>query len=243
MLLDQYADHIVQAIRSIQESQRQTISRAAELVCSTLRQDGLIYVFGCGHSHILAEETFYRAGGLVNVAPIFYEPLMLHEGAAESSRLEKQPGLAQKVLEGYRFTNKDLLFCVSTSGINAVPVEVAQAVRGLGVPVIAICSGAYTQDPSRAPGGKHLWEVADLWLDNLAPHGDATLQPKGSPVPTTPLSTITGAFLLNGILAEGMELALAAGAEVPAYLSGNIPGGAERNQALIRQFQPRIRHL
>lgn len=243
MLLDQYADHIVQAVRSIQESQRQTISQAAQLVCRTLRQDGLIYVFGCGHSHILAEETFYRAGGLVNVAPIFYEPLMLHEGAAESSRLEKQPGLAEKVLEGYRFTDKDLLFCVSTSGINAVPVEVAQAVHALGVPVIAICSGAYSQDSSRAPGGKHLWEVADIWLDNLAPHGDATLRPKGSPVPTTPLSTITGAFLLNGILAEGMELALAAGAEVPAYLSGNIPGGAERNRTLIEQFQPRIRHL
>lgn len=243
MLLDQYTDHIVRAIRSIQESQRQTISQAAQLVCRTLRQDGLIYVFGCGHSHILAEETFYRAGGLVNVAPIFYEPLMLHEGAVESSHLEKQPGLASKVLECYHFTEKDLFFCVSTSGINAVPVEVAQAVHDQGIPTIAICSGAYKSDASRAPSGKHLWEVADLWLDNLAPHGDATLQPQGSPVPTSPLSTITGAFLLNAILAEGMELALSAGASVPAYLSGNIPGGAERNKALIAQYQPRIRHL
>lgn len=243
MLLDQYADYIVQAIRSIQENQRQAISHAAQLVCNTLQQDGLIYVFGCGHSHILAEETFYRAGGLGNVAPIFYEPLMLHEGAAESSRLEKEPGLASKVLAGYRFTERDVFFCISTSGINAVPVEIVQAVHDWGIPTVAICSGAYLQDASRAPSGKHLWEVADLWLDNLAPHGDATLQPKGSPVPTTPLSTITGVFLLNGILAEGTELALAKGATVPAYSSGNIPGGTERNRALIAQFQPRIRHL
>ena len=68
------------------------------MVKAVLVRDGLIYVFGCGHSHIPAEEAFYRAGGLANVAPVFYESLMLHEGAAESSRLEKQPGLAQEVL-------------------------------------------------------------------------------------------------------------------------------------------------
>lgn len=243
MLLDEYATHIQKAITSIQNDQREKILQAANMVKDVLLQDGLIYVFGCGHSHILAEETFYRAGGLVNVAPIFYEPLMLHEGAAESSRLEKQPGLAARVLEPYHLTQKDLLFCISTSGINAVPVEVAEAVHAMGTPTIAICSGAYAADASRAPDGKHLYEVTDLWLDNLAPHGDACLTPEGSPVPTTPVSTITGAFLMNCILAEGMELALKAGAEVPAYLSGNIPGGAERNRSWIQQFQPRIRHL
>lgn len=243
MLLDQYANQIVHSIRSIQENQRQTISQAAQLVCSTLRQNGLIYVFGCGHSHILAEETFYRAGGLVNVAPIFYEPLMLHEGAAESSRLEKQSGLAQQVLDSYMLKDTDMLFCISTSGINPVPVEVAEAVHRQGLPVVAICSGAYRDDPSRSPDGKHLHQVADLWLDNLAPHGDACLQPEGFPIKTTPLSTITGVFLMNAILAEGMALALQEGYSVPAYLSGNISGGAERNRALIEQFQPRIRHL
>lgn len=243
MLLDKYATHIQEAISSIQTNQREKLLLAAHMVKDVLLQDGLIYVFGCGHSHILAEETFYRAGGLVNVAPIFYEPLMLHEGAAESSRLEKQSGLAQQVLAPYHLTQKDLLFCISTSGINAVPVEVAETVREMGIPVIAICSGAYAEDAPRAPDGKHLYEIADLWLDNLAPHGDACLTPEGSPVPTTPISTITGTFLMNSILAEGMELALKAGVDVPAYLSGNIPGGAERNHSWIQQFQPRIRHL
>lgn len=243
MLLDEYATHIQNAITSIQINQREKILQAAQMVKDVLVHDGLIYVFGCGHSHILAEETFYRAGGLVNVAPIFYEPLMLHEGAAESSRLEKQPGLADRVLESYALTQKDLLFCISTSGINAVPVEVTEAVRAMGVPTIAICSGAYAGDASRAPSGKHLYEIADLCLDNLAPHGDACLTPEGSPVPTTPLSTITGTFLMNSILAEGMELALKSGADVPAYLSGNISGGAERNRFWIQKFQPRIRHL
>lgn len=213
------------------------------MVSDVLAQDGLIYVFGCGHSHILAEETFYRAGGLACVAPILYPPVMLHEGAAESSRLEKQPGLAAQILEGYSLTKKDMLFCLSTSDANAVPVELAQAVHDRGISTVAICSGAYTQDPPRAPSGKHLHEVADLWLDNLAPHGDATLEIPGSPVRMTPLCTITGAFLLNTVLAQGTELAIRQGAEVPIYLSGNIPGGSEYNKALIQRYQSRIQNL
>lgn len=243
MLYEQYADRITQAIGAICRDQSGKILQAAQMVRDVLARDGLIYVFGCGHSHILAEETFYRAGGLVNVAPILYPPLMLHEGAAMSSHLEKQPGLAETVLRGYDITEKDMLFCLSTSGINAVPVEVAEAVRSRGVPTVAICSSAYFDQPSRSPDGKHLYEVADLWLDNMAPHGDACLQPEGSPIKTTPLSTITGAFLLNAILAEGMQLALNDGVRVPAYISGNIPGGAERNRSLIEAYQPRIRHL
>lgn len=243
MLLDQYAQIITDAIAQISTQQRAAISQAARMVSDVLAQDGLIYVFGCGHSHILAEETFYRAGGLACVAPILYPPVMLHEGAAESSRLEKQPGLAARILEGYSLTKKDMLFCLSTSDANAVPVELAQTVHDRGIPTVAICSGAYTQDPPRAPSGKHLHEVADLWLDNLAPHGDATLDIPGSPVKMTPLSTITGAFLLNTVLAQGTELAIRQGVEVPIYLSGNIPGGSEFNQDLIRRYQSRVRHL
>lgn len=243
MLLDQYAQIVTDAIAQISTQQRAAISQAARMVSDVLAQDGLIYVFGCGHSHILAEETFYRAGGLACVAPILYPPVMLHEGAAESSRLEKQPGLAAQILEGYSLTKKDMLFCLSTSDANAVPVELAQAVHDRGIPTVAICSGAYTQDPPRAPSGKHLHEVADLWLDNLAPHGDATLEIPGSPVRMTPLSTITGAFLLNTVLAQGTELAIRQGVEVPIYLSSNIPGGSEFNQDLIRRYQSRVRHL
>lgn len=243
MLLDQYACHITQTIHDICRDEKEKILLAAQMVKTVLSQDGLIYVFGCGHSHILSEETFYRAGGLACVAPIFYPPLMLHEGAAESSRLEKQPGLAAEVLKNCHLTEKDMLFCLSTSGINAVPIELADAVRSQGIPTVAICSSAYFGQPARSVNGKHLYEVADLWIDNKAPHGDACLMPQGAAVKTTPISTITGAFILNSILAEGIQLALADGVDVPIYLSGNIPGGAERNKALINRFQPRIPHL
>ncbi len=243
MLLDQYAMHIHDAIEKISATQKEKIWKATQFAAKTIENDGLIYVFGCGHSHILSEETFYRAGGLACVAPIFWESLMLHESAWESSRLEKQSGYAQQVADRYSLEPRDLMICISTSDKNAVPVEFAHAVKDLNVPVIGICSSAYFDQPVHNLPEKHLHDVCDLYIDNMAPFGDACLIPKGADVGMMPLSTITGCFIINSILAQAAELALEHGAEVPIYLSGNVPGGTERNQYLVERYKSRIPHL
>ena len=243
MLIDNYADTVVSAIERIRATQKEKILKAAELVKKVIENDGLIYVFGCGHSHMLAEETFYRAGGLACVAPVFYEPLMLHEGAAESSRLEKQDGLAEKVFENCPITEKDLLICSSTSGVNAVPVEFAKLAKEKGIPVVVITSSSYFDQKPKSKVGEHLYLQGDVWIDNMAPHGDACLEIEGVAVKMTPVSTMTGVFIINSILAEGTSLAAKSGADIPVYLSGNIPGGAEYNKALIERYSPRIKCL
>ena len=123
MLLDDYAAVLTATIERIRSTQRDKILLAAGFVKNVIQNDGLIYVFGCGHSHMLAEETFYRAGGLACVAPVFNEPLMLHQSASESSRLEKKDGYYRNISQAENLTGKDMLICVSSSGINAVPVE------------------------------------------------------------------------------------------------------------------------
>lgn len=243
MLLDQYADILTASIRRIQDNQKEKILDAANLVSRTICADGLVYVFGCGHSHLLAEETFYRAGGLACVHPIVNEPLMLHESASHSSFLEKQKGMAAEVLAPYSFTDKDVLIVASSSGINGVPVEVAAEAKNRGVKVIGISSDAYLSQTPRNLLNVHLQNVCHVCIDNAVPHGDACLQPEGLPVKMTPISTVTGAYIINSILAEATQLALNAGAQVPVYLSGNIPGGAEYNEALIERYKPRIHCL
>lgn len=243
MLLDQYADILTSAIYQIRDTQREKVLQAAGLVSRTLCADGLIYVFGCGHSHLLAEETFYRAGGLACVHPIVNEPLMLHESASHSSHLEKEKGMAESVLAPYTLTDKDTLICASTSGINGVPVEVAAEARRRGVKVIGIASDAYLDQAPRNLHNAHLQQVCDVCIDNAVPHGDACLQPEGLPVKMTPVSTVTGAFIINSILAEATQLALEEGCQVPVYLSGNVPGGAEFNESLIQRYKPRIHCL
>lgn len=240
MLTEEYAHILTSAIQTAAASQKEKILQAAGMVEKTLAADGLIYVFGCGHSHMLAEETFYRAGGLACVAPVFYEPLMLHEGAARSSRLEKETGLADTLLARYSFAPADILICVSTSGVNAVPVEFAAGAKARGIPVIGVSSDAYLEQQPHNRYNAHLQEVCDVCIDNGAPHGDACLQPDGLEVPMTPVSTVASVFVVNSVLAEAAALAARAGVAVPVYRSGNVPGGAEYNQALIQRYSPRI---
>jgi uncharacterized phosphosugar-binding protein len=243
MLMYEYKSQIFDTLNEISHTQSGKIMEAAQKAKEVMKHDGLIYVFGCGHSGILSEEVFYRAGGLGCVAPIFFPPLMLHVSASKSSKLEKQPGLAQQVIEEYKFTQRDMFFCISTSGINAVPIEVTETVRSQGVFTVAICSSAYFDKSVSSRSGRHLYEAADIWIDNMVPYGDACLQPKGSRVNTTPLSTIMSTFIINSILAESIEIAIAEGIDVPIYLSGNVPGGSEENVKLINRYSSRIKSL
>lgn len=243
MLLDEYARILHETIETIRKHERMKILSAAEIVSETLMSGGLVRVFGCGHSHILAEETFYRAGGLVSVSPIFYEPLMLHESATKSSTLEKSEGLAEKIFDTVKFGKHDMLFCISTSGINAVPVEFAKLAWEANIPVIGISSSEYlTQKPNNQLG-LHLQQVCTICINNYVPHGDACLKLEGSEIGMTPISTVSGTYIINSILAEAVRIAVEKGVEVPLYLSGNIPGGAEHNKELTEKYQSFIPYL
>ena len=239
-IFEDYARKISGALERICREQRDKLALAAELAAGVIEADGLIYIFGCGHSGLMSCEGFYRAGGLACVAPVFCEPRMLHESAVRSSRLEKRSGYAEGLKERFSLEDRDMLICFSTSDKNAVPVEFAEYIAGLGVPTVAVCSSAYFGQQPHNSCGKLLHEVCSIYIDNLAPYGDACLSPADGLPGMAPLSTVTGAFILNSILAEAARIAAAHGAEPPVYLSGNIDGGAERNEALIRRYAARI---
>ena len=186
MMVEKYAKILTESINKIADTQCKKIVQAAKLVGKSILADGLIYIFGCGHSHILSEEAFYRAGGFACVSPIFYQPLMLHQSASLSSRMEKRSGLAQQILSECVFSQKDVLICVSTSGINGVPVEVAAQAKNEGIPVIGIASDAYLDQQPRNIYGLHLQQVCQICVDNAAPMGDACLEIEGLPVSICP---------------------------------------------------------
>ena len=84
----EYLEGITAILRRIEDEEANAMARAAELVADVICRDGLVHVFGCGHSHLAALDTFYRAGGLACVSPVLDADLMLHDGAAKSSRME-----------------------------------------------------------------------------------------------------------------------------------------------------------
>lgn len=239
-MIDRYYEELTAVLAAVKNTQRDAMNRAASMVADTLKADGIVYIFGCGHSHLLALDCFYRAGGLANVSAILDTDLMLHNGAAKSSVMEKMQGLAPHVLRRYGVTEKDTLIVVSTSGKNAVPVEMAQTAKAQGIPTVAVVSSAYFNDKSDLP---KLYECADLYIDNCVPHGDAVMAVDGIGAKMGSVSTAAGSFILQSVLLEAAAIAARDGATVPVYQSGNVDGGAAYNQSLIDAYLPRIKHL
>ncbi len=216
------------------------IARAADAIEATAKKDGLVYVFGTGHSHLLAEEVHYRAGGLALTVPILATATMLHEGAVASTAFERLSGVVRPIFDRYPIGPNDVLFVISNSGVNAAPVEAAEIGKERGATVVAITSETYSRQA--ANGRVRLAEVADIVLDNGAPSGDATVAVPGSDLRVGPVSTSIGAALLNAVLVE-VASRLQADAKAPIYLSANMPGAADNNAALIKRYRPRNPHL
>ncbi|MBR5288309.1 MAG: SIS domain-containing protein [Clostridia bacterium] len=239
----EYLDTIERLLENLIKTQHDALETGARMIGETLESDGLIYLFGCGHSHMLAEEGFYRAGGLGAVYPVLQSDLMLHEGAVKSSALERRSELAQEVLARYPMSEKDTLIVFSNSGINGFPVEMARLATSRGVKTIAVSSSAYDEDASRHPEGLHLAQACAHAIDTGAPHGDASYTLTGTPFKMAPVSTIVSAFILNSLLARAAELAIENGKTPAIYVSGNIEGGREMNEAVIARYRHRIRSM
>ena len=240
-MLSSYFKQAQERLELVEKNEKQAMLEAAGKVASAIQAGGIIQLFGCGHSHILTEEVFYRAGGLVPIKPIFVEPLMLHEGAVQSSQLERQNEYAAGFLEEQDFRADDVVFVISTSGRNPVPVDVALAAREKGAFTIGLTSLEYSRNQrSRHTTGQHLFNAVDLVIDNHSVAGDAILSYEGVKVPFGPTSTVVGATILNAIFAEAIKKMADAGFEPPIFLSGNIDGADEHNTKLINKYRERI---
>ena len=124
--------------------QEREIRQAASFISTTLKNKGWIYACGTGHSHMLAEEVFYRAGGFARVRPLLIPKLMLHESATGSTEEERKEGYAPLLFQEYEITERDVLIISSNSGRNSVPIELASFAQQKGAKVIFITNLAHS---------------------------------------------------------------------------------------------------
>lgn len=225
------------AISQARQRNAKAIEQAAKLIVTCLESDSLIFTAGAGHSLGAVSETFYRAGGLACVYPLFLLELLPLNGAHASTQAERTTGLAAQVLREAAPTPSDALVIFSTSGINNYPVELAVVAKSLHIPVVAITSRA-ASDAAPRRAGSALLEHADVVLDTGVPPGDVSFP---NPAPrTAPLSSILNAYLWNLILGAAAELTEASRRELPLWHSANTPEGDGRNADLLQRYQQRI---
>jgi uncharacterized phosphosugar-binding protein len=218
-------------------SQHDVLCDVADAMANTIVDDKRIFLFGTGHSHMLAEEGLYRAGGLACVVPVLLSAFMLHENAAFSSHLERTPGLARVTFDHYKPTPGEMILIFSNSGVNQLPIEMALTAKELGLKVAGVCSHSYANIAPLSALGKKLYEVSDYSIDNQGMPGDALLPVEGTHWKVAPSSTIINVLIWNCLLAETVNLLQKKNVQLPLIVSLNMPGAAEHNQAIFEKWR------
>ena len=233
-LLQDYLGQAAAILNQIAEQESAALEKGAGLLAEAYRRGHGIYVFGCTHSAILAEDVFYRAG-----APAFWRPLwgpgmtISSTPGLLSTAAEHNEELGRSIVTCSRLGAGDVLVVASTSGKNAAPVAVAETALERGVQVIAICSSHYRQQRGNHSRLANLWALDQrlLLIDNHVPCGDAAIQVGDNPM--GPVSTMAGSFIMHGLSALAVDRLQQQGLTPPVFLSSNAPGGSAHNNALL----------
>ncbi len=240
----EYLKNIYALLKKLEQTQEAAIDEVSEVCARAIRDGGLLYFFGTGHSHMICEEPFYRAGGLGCVSPILESGLMLHEGASKSSSLERLEGLGNAVISHTGLGRGDVLFLISNSGRNCAVIDAALEAGKRGAVTVAITSMNHTTAvSSRHTSGKKLYEVCDYVLDNGGEAGDASIRLEGLPQKIGPTSSVLDITLVNLVMANTTERLLKMGLVPPVFTSANTDGGDQSNKAVLEAYRNRIRCL
>lgn len=224
--------------------QEKEITTAAQWVAQAILDQGWIYTSGTGHSHMLAEEIFYRAGGFARVIPILDEDLMLHKDASGSTEVERREGYAQTLFQPYTMTSNDVFIIASNSGRNSVSVEMAQIAQSNGAKVIVITNYAHSMAvDSRHKSGLRLLQIGDVYLDTFGEIGDAAVTLDGLHTNVGATSTVIGAALLQAVMVQAAAIILEHGTIPEIFNSSNSNESETHNEQLIRKYKKDVRGL
>ena len=242
-LAGRFFDAAIGLLQRVRDEDADEIAAAGTLIADTVASGGRLFAFGAGHSSLAAQDLVYRAGGLAlmnllavpGVVGVDVMPATL------GSALERVDGLAGVVLDSSPLRAGDALIVISLSGRNALPVEMADHARALGAKVIGVTSVAYaTETKSRHASGTYLKDHCDLVLDSKIAVGDAELTLDSIPAPFAPASTVVTTALLQAVMATAAGTLADRGIEPPLLRSGNVDGGHEWNDHVLREYADRI---
>ena len=241
----EYLDEITKRLREIYDTQREAIVKCAKIIADRIAEDGLLYVFGSGgHSSMMCEEMFHRAGGLACVSPLFVDSIRM----PHIPMGERCPDLVPYIFDFYQLQKGDVLLLVNGYGINPVTIESFLEAERRGITVIAVTSCDYANRlprdfKGRHPSGLNLHEIAgNLVLTNV-PYGDGIIKMDGVDSVVGAYSTYCNAFVCNSLVLETSRILVERGIEPPIINSINVLDGLQRNQKLYAKYRPRIRFL
>src|SRR5438874_3703323 len=148
---ERYYKESLGRLEKLLDSQRAALDDAAGLCTEAIARDGLVHLFGCGHSRMMCEEMTPRQGcfvgwhTIVELGLTYHNPIVGPNGLRQSLHLEKTPGYAEQILRNFAFGDHDVMVVISTSGIREVIVEMAEGARRRGLSAIGVLSRAHCE--------------------------------------------------------------------------------------------------
>jgi uncharacterized phosphosugar-binding protein len=234
-MINTYINTCIDQLQTIARLSSADIEAAAQAVATAVMDDQHFYLFGSGHSALIAREAFWRAGGLAPALPI-PDPM--------SGDVERLSGFAATLLAHYDLQAGDVIIIVSNSGINHLPLEIALESKTRGLTVIGLTCLNHSQSvQSRHPSGKKLLDIADIIIDTHGVMGDAAVMLPGIDIKVGATSTVIGTAIIEAITSRAAEIMLERGFDPPVVVSVNTPAGDAQNFKMVERYRSQlVRH-
>lgn len=241
----QYFERITAIQTQVMAQELDNIESAGKLFADTIEKGNAIYAFGASHAGILAEEMFYRTGGLALVNPIFSPTLMLNTRPVNvTSQMERVDGFGRVIFEGSKARAGDTILLHSVSGRNTVSIDMAEAAREAGLNIVVVTNMTYTKGvTSRHKSGKNLYQYADILIDNHGDFEDSAIELHGMGQKSGATSSVVGCMIVNMVLLSAIGHLQDKGIDPPVFRSANVDGGDAFNARIFEQYKDQIHYM
>ncbi len=244
-----YYSQIIANLELVNKTQEPNIDAAASLMADAIADDRLIHIYGGGgHTTLPVGEMFFRAGGLANIDPVMEPALSVFNQALKYLELERTVNFGASIVKYYQLKPGDVMIIFHNIGINPATIDAADEAKKAGAKIIAVSSSHWQNEiPEdhfiRHPSKKNLFDFADVKIDDFNPVGDAAVKVPGFDTPIAPISNIVDFYIAHLLEIKTVAECVRRGITPPVWSSANVPGGDEKNAALIEKYRPRVKML
>lgn len=244
-----FLDKFNQMANAFESQMGEQLLAAAELMADAIEQDRLIYIFGGGgHTCLVMQELFWRAGGLANLCPMI--DFAIHPATPAYMYLahERMHGVGDALVDYYGVGEGDVVLVFHSYGFNAPTIDCALRAKEKGAQVVGISSSDWHKTipadfPIRHKSGKNLFDVADICIEDYVPFGDTVIDVEGFDRPITGISSTIDFYIAHRLEMECVKACVSRDIEPPVWSSANIPDGDKKNEELRKKYNPRVKFL